>query len=294
MSSASFRIKSKDGIRWIESSALARLAGIVHAFSIRQEGKGERISRTFSLGHATAAGTASIERNRRRFFKALKAESFQLASLRQIHSASIYCVEGSRGLHFTLRGETPTGIPAGAEPSGDALLTKDREILLGIRTADCMPVLLADRQCRAVAAVHAGWRGTLEGIIKKAAIAMARNSGAKPENIVAIIGPSIRSCCYEVGADLAAAFSARFKNPAEFLATLSVHQTLRKSSSRSAASHHLDLVAVAMRQLQDAGLRRGNIHIAPYCTACQTDLFFSYRKEGARAGRMMAVIGIRS
>jgi polyphenol oxidase len=202
-------------------------------------------------------------------------------------------------------------------PAGDALLSEEPGILLSVRTADCLPVLLVDSGRHAVAAVHAGWRGALARIMEATVAHMRRLFGTRPEDLVAAIGPSIRACCYEVGEDVAEAFRARFLSAGSRTidtffrepppgqrtspAGISGVSLVRSPPSmppghspRGAYPVHLDLVAVARYQLQAAGVRPPQVYVAEFCTACRTDLFFSYRKQGALAGRMMAVVGSKA
>ncbi|MCL5005402.1 MAG: peptidoglycan editing factor PgeF [Acidobacteria bacterium] len=243
-----------------------------------------------------------------------RSDGFRLAALRQKHSAIIYSVSPGRdslSLRYDLSGY-PSSAPdrKHQDLSGDALMTNSAKILLSVRVADCMPVLLVDSENRCVAAVHAGWRGALSRIIEKTAGEMRRVFHSKPENLIAAIGPSIRACCYEVGEEVVEAFYGRFARPEKFF-----RNDLSESSDSGAANRRLplffsqappghqlkehsgarlDLVAVACSQLELAGVPPAQIHIADYCTACRNDLFYSYRKEGSLAGRMMAVVGIRA
>jgi YfiH family protein len=190
-------------------------------------------------------------------------------------------------------------------PSGDALLTDQPGILLSVQTADCLPILLVDPARRAVAAVHAGWRGLLQRIAEKAVGEMQRAFHSRPEELRAAIGPSIRACCYEVGQEVVEAYRGRFTRsegyftapPAGDAANASRYPLLFLSARPpgqgpdGAAAARLDLVAVTRDQLQNVGLRSRYICVADFCTACRTDLFFSHRKEGL-TGRMMAVVGV--
>lgn len=189
-------------------------------------------------------------------------------------------------------------------------MTGGAGIALGIRVADCMPILIVDREKRAIAAIHAGWRGALSRIVEKTAGEMCRMFNSRPGNMLAAIGPSIRKCCYEVGPEVVDAFCGSFPAGEDFfhkvLATPEEarmalrYQTLFSlqappghHAEEALSKVHLDLAAVARYQLEHAGIPPRQIYTADYCTACRTDLFFSYRKEGSLAGRMMAVIGMR-
>ena len=202
---------------------------------------------------------------------------------------------------------SPVLQPSDSGPAGDALVTDEPGVVLSVRTADCMPILLADDQQHAVAAIHAGWRGTLSGVIVNTVLEMRRAFRSEPQHLVAVIGPSIRACCYEVGEEVAQAFQALAPAAERFEAsddhrpevTESMLSRIRSQfivpPGRAAerARPHLDLVAGARYELLGAGLQPCHIHVAQYCTACRTDLFFSHRREGAAAGRMMAVVGLK-
>ena len=312
LASETFNFVSSNGCTWLECSAFAEVPWLVHAFGARQGGE----SKVEPAGHDSAAsavaGHARAEHKRRRFLQALGVGDLPLAVLHQTHSTLIYCVSpGSGGaLQYQLAGSflPETGQPLRAR-SGDAMMTKYSGILLGVRVADCMPILIADREKRAIAAVHAGWRGALNRIIEKTAGEMCRMFGSRPQNLMAAIGPSIRACCYEVGPEVVDAFCGSFPSGEEFFCKVPITQEESRVALRyqtlfmlqAPPGHqpeeqsrvHLDLAAVARWQLEHAGIPHAQIYVADYCTACRTDLFYSYRKEGSLAGRMMAVIGLR-
>jgi YfiH family protein len=290
---------------------LARFPWLLHAFSTRRGGASKGVARGLNLGFVEADSRANVETNRRRFLARLGAQDWTLATLRQTHSTHIY-----RAVRKTLEEPDydPAGYPAPAgrgrrAPEGDALMTDQPGILLPVRVADCLPILLADPRRRAVAAVHAGWRGTLARIVQKTVGVMRQVFGTDPQDLRAAVGPGIRACCYEVSEDVVSAFCGRFprgemyfrdlppRNPSEALAEkyplLFLSQQPPGHLEDRLPAAHLDLAAAAKDQLVDAGLRAASIHVADFCTACRTDLFFSHRREGARTGRMMAVIGIR-
>jgi len=303
-------------LQWLESSRLSRISWLVHAFSTRCGGVSRPPAAGLNLGFTDSDRRARVEANRRLFLEALGAGEFSLAELRQVHSAAIYRAAGTpRGnLQYCPAGCGPirgaTGASLGAAPEGrrpgDALLTDQHGVLLSVRSADCMPVLLVDRRKRVVAAVHAGWRGALARVVEKTVGEMRREFGSRPPDILAAIGPSIRTCCYEVGAEVHDAFSSRFARPERFfrkpvqpsstaerypLAFLAAEPP--GHGTADAPRVHLDLAAVARAQLEGAGVPLANVEVAEFCTACRAALFFSHRREGSRTGRLMAVIGIR-
>jgi len=305
-----FKLVRRGGLAWLESERLARLPWLVHAFSTRVMTSGARASRGLDLslhhGSTSTRLAAERERNRRRFIKELRASAFSLAMLRQIHSTNAFEVRRNPGGELDYE---PPGVRGGAPDfcAGDALLTREPGILLSVRTADCLPILIADPRRRAVAAVHAGWRGALERVVEKSVGEMRRAFDSRPQDLLAAIGPGIRVCCYEVGREVVDAFRGRFTDSGGFFRTPPPDDSARARAERyptlsthppghrpdHAPAAHLDLVRVARRQLIAAGMQPSKIQAADFCTACRPDLFYSFRKEGARAGRMMAVIGIR-
>jgi len=208
--------------------------------------------------------------------------------LRQIHSDLIHLVERVP--------EHPL--------AGDGLITRTPGLLLAIKTADCLPVLIVDPRQRAVAAFHEGWRGTIRRIVEKGVGEMRRRCGSEPGALLAAIGPGIHRCCYKVGEEVREQFATQFAYADELFEvhradSSVVHERYPLLFLTARAPGHselpqkilLDLVEANRRQLLDAGVPAGNISASEFCSACRTDLFFSYRKEGP-TGRMMAVVGI--
>jgi len=298
---------SRDGLAWLESARLAKLPWLVHAFSTRRGGASGFPSPGLNLGFPDRR--ERVEQNRRHFLRQIGAQDFSLASVRQVHSSHAFVVAagGTGQPEYRLCGVPSAERAATGPPAGDALMTAEAGLLLTVRIADCLPVLLVDPKQRAVAAVHAGWRCALERVIEKAVGDMRLAFGSDPQQLLAVLGPSIHACCYEVGEEVVEAFDGRFAPPAPFFRTLphrpeaatdrhailflSAHPPGHAPEQVPAA--HLDLVAVAQHQLTSAGVAPSRISVADYCTACRTDLFFSHRKEGGRTGRQMAAIGIR-
>ena len=189
------------------------------------------------------------------------------------------------------------------ETAGDGLITSTAGVLLGIKVADCFPVIVADRKHRAVGVFHAGWRGTVQRIVEKGVGEMRRQLGCDPENLVAAIGPGIGGCCYEIGEEVEDEFDSQFAYSKELFEDVFDSWSLKTKypmlflnqrapgHGEPAMSRHLDLVKANWCQLLDAGVPGENIESMNLCTACHTELFFSYRKEHV-TGRMLAVVGI--
>jgi YfiH family protein len=212
-----------------------------------------------------------------------------LVTLKQIHSDVVRVVDA----------------PATERLNGDALLTATPGLALGVASADCLPLLLADTQQRVVAAVHAGWRGTAKRLAEKTVGVMRARFGTNPRHVIAALGPSIQACCYEVGEDVIHEFAAQFEdyetlftglgpeNPALVMLPRQ-HWLERVGMMRDLQPRraHLDLVEANRRQLLAAGVPARGILAGAPCTACRVDLLRSYRREGRGCGRLLSVIAV--
>lgn len=232
------------------------------------------------------AGSLSQAENQRHFIQTLGGDGMKLVTLRQIHSAIIRVAEG--------------GAPAGQR--GDSLIAAQPGTLLGIKTADCLPVLVVDSRRRVVAAVHGGWRGLAKRVVEKTVGEMRRSFQCDPEDLVAVIGPGIQACCFEVGPEVLEEFRSQFVDAGRFcradplnpaLAVVPRQVMTGAQGQLDATRGHVDLAEVARHQLLSAGVPEGQVHNAGLCTACDLDRFYSYRREKEAAGRMLAVIGLR-
>lgn len=276
------------GLRILQVPKLADLPWLVHGFSTRHGGVSKLDGKAaLNLGFTEWDTRDNVKENRKRLQAAIGAQDFKLVSLLQFHSDAI--------LHF----ETAPTEPA----RGDASATKSAGLLLAVQTADCVPILLVDPKNRAVAAVHAGWRGTLARIVEKAVGRMHMQFGSQPADLMAAIGPAIGGCCYEVGTEVAAAFSGQFPNAAEFFDELRTGDEPNPLQwlNMMPPGHQpppkkvlLNLPKANRLQLEAAGVPADHIFASDLCTACRRDLLFSYRKEGPESGRMMALVGIRT
>ena len=195
---------AKNKVQLLHSEKLGKLAWLVHAFSTRHGG----VSRGYggnalNLGFTQHDSRAAVERNRELFLKELGVangrRSWPLVSLRQIHSDVIHRVDG---------------VPADRMPAqplaGDGMVTDTPGLVLAVQTADCLPIILADRKRRAVGVFHAGWRGTVKRIVEKGVGEMRKHFGSDPRDLVAAIGPGVQGCCYEVGEEVRTKFEAQF------------------------------------------------------------------------------------
>jgi YfiH family protein len=192
---------------------------------------------------------------------------------------------------------------------GDGLMTRERRLLLGVQTADCVPVLVADTRTRAVAAFHAGWRGTLARIVERGVGTMQREFGSRPKDLVAAIGPAIGACCFAVGEEVRFEFGSQFGYAPELFSEVYDSDPVRQKYpmlflTARAPGHsnlgpqiHLDLWEANRRQLLDAGVKAKAISVVGECTACARlkngrRRYFSHRAEHGFTGRMLSVIGV--
>jgi YfiH family protein len=264
---AGFQWRAKDGVRVLCCPPLEQ-DGFAAGFSTRLGGVSAMPHDDLNLAGFDDDTADNIHENRRRFFAALGGD-WELAAGWQVHGTEVRLVDEIPDLRCD-------------QAQSDALATCRTGVLLGVKTADCVPVLLGDARTGALAAVHAGWRGTLEGIVGQTLGQMAQAFGTQPADIRAAIGPAALACCYEVGPEVIAAFQERFA----YAGTL--------FTAHRAGHARVDLHQANRQQLTDAGVAPHNIHAAPLCTICRTDLFFSYRREKSllgTTGRLMSVIG---
>ena len=270
---------SPNGVEWLTVPAWGSQDWLWHGFSTRRGGvtsaylfgleSAEGGLDELNLGFTAADTPENVRENRQRFVEAITgSRKTPLETVRQVHSS----------LSVVLPGDRATA--SGAVSEADGIITAEPGLLLGIQTADCIPVLVADPVKRAVGAFHAGWRGTVERIVESGIARMRAEFGSDPADMMAAIGPGIGPCCYTVGAEVRTQFATRFSYADELF--IRREEDLR-----------LNLMEANRRQLLAAGLAENAIAMVGGCTGCQQELFFSHRTSGGHAGRMMAGIGIR-
>jgi polyphenol oxidase len=261
-----------------------RRGGLSTAYSSEGNGTGE-----MNLGLTETDAAANVLENRRLLVAAAGGQGRVLITLKQIHS------------QLTRR---VTRADAERTMRADGMMTDDPGVMLGIQTADCVPVLVQDRRTHAVAAFHAGWRGTLKRIVEGGIGKMRVEFGSRPDELEAAIGPAIGSCCYAVGDEVRSEFLSQFSYAAELFSEVYDSDPVKEKypllfltarapgHSNMGPNLHLDLIEANRRQLVDAGLRPESIATAYRCTNCEPETFFSYRAERGFCGRMMSVIGV--
>lgn len=200
--------------------------------------------------------------------RAIEVDPDRLRLIRQVHGNAVAIAR---------RGDTRPW----KRPEADVILSDDPTSAIGVRVADCAPVLLADRSGTAVAAVHAGWRGTLKRASAEAVAALQRSFGADPSRLVAAIGPSLGPCCGEVGPEVVDAFRSAGHRDAALE---------RWFEPGPKGRPHLDLWQANRDQLEGAGVPSGSIFVAGLCSKTHADRLHSYRVDGVRAGRMVGLI----
>ena len=269
-----------------------------HGFSTRKGGLSRAYCADDAPGELNLGFTASgdreiVARNRQLLVEAVTGEaSTPLVTLRQIHSSVL-----------VLGASADAGRPSPCK--GDGLMTDEPGVLLGVQTADCIPVLVADRKRKVVAAFHAGWRGTVKRIVEAGVGRMRLEFGCRPEDLVAAIGPGVGACCYAVGDEVLSSFESQFTysdalfhevydtDPVRTRYPMLFLTQREPGHSNIGPSLHVDLVEANRRQLLAAGLKPQSIQSTGGCTSCHRELFFSHRASQGHAGRMMSVIGIR-
>ncbi len=211
----------------------------------------------FNLSNAVGDAFNIVEENRSRVVEALGFERDRLALQRQVHGTSV------------------ARVGHGYEPSeSDAMVTNEAGWTLGTSIADCVPVLIYDKRSRVVAGVHSGWRGTEQGVLSATLSFLMKEFSSDPQEVYLFIGPAASACCYEVGKEVAERFAERY------------------SRATRPDKYHLDNKGRVLDQALEWGIPPENIDLDPRCTICD-ERFHSFRRDGPRSGRMLALIGLK-
>jgi polyphenol oxidase len=271
---------------WLWSGFSTRVGGLSRAYC--EEGAPGELN----LGFTADDDREAVTGNRRLLAEAITGSTATpLITMRQFHSNLLVGVNTQKASR-----ERPY--------RGDGLITAQPGLLLGVLTADCIPVLVADRRRRVVGAFHAGWRGTAKRIVETGVGRMRLEFGSRPADLMAAIGPGIGPCCYAVGEEVLAEFDSQFAYGRELFREVPDSDVVRHRYpmlflNQRAPGHgqpgtrlHVDLIEANRRQLLDCGVPAQSIQAIGGCTQCNPELFFSHRGAQGRAGRMMAVIGI--
>jgi polyphenol oxidase len=263
-----------EGYRWLRHGFSTRDGGVSTVYAAG--GSGE-----LNLGWTREDDPAAVAENRRRFVEAVGGGSeLALVTIRQVHGSAVRAVRDSDG---ALEGRLRTAEGA-AVLEGDGLTTGVTGVLLGVQTADCVPVLVVDVKRRVAGAFHAGWRGTVARVVEQGIAAMGTEYGSRAEDLVAAVGPSIGACCYAVGDEVRGEFEAAFGYAADLFQV-------------AGAEMRLDLWEANRRQLVAAGVSAERIAVVGECSGCAVDAmgrrrYFSHRVEKGFTGRMLSVVGV--
>jgi polyphenol oxidase len=264
-----FYWREKNGVKVLINRALEE-KGFTNGFSTRIGGVSDFPENSLNLAGYDEDSAENIAENRRRYLNVFEGD-FKLASVWQIHSADVRVIKNLA--------DADDG-----DYKMDAIVSDVKGVLLGAKTADCVPVLLGDVKTKAFAAIHAGWRGTVNSIALNAIEKMRELYNTNPQDLIAAIGPAATCQNYEIGQDVIGEFRKKFPNSEHlFIPTKENHALI-------------DLHTANKEQLLSVGVSPENIYIAPLCTMERTDLFFSYRREKklyGKTGRLMSVIGRR-
>jgi hypothetical protein len=276
-------VVSPDGaLPILRSQLLADLPWVVLGFTRRVAGLG---SADGNIGYSAPRDQSDAWTMRQQWASAIGVDPEQFVTTGQVHGANVVRVETGHAGQGARPGSGRVGL-------ADAMITDAPNVALLSLHADCLPIFLVDPVRRAIGVVHAGWRGTVVDVAGAAVRAMAESWGSEPGELLAVLGPAIGPCCYEVGAEVVDAWSAR----AGDRTTLALHPPRRNRSGDGGdadqPSVHLDLAAANALLLNAAGVGDDQIERLNICTRCDADAWFSHRAQGATTGRFGAVIAI--
>jgi YfiH family protein len=261
------QLTKKGKIHYLASGLLDRAGLSAQGFTTRHEGVSRAPYNSLNLGLTTLAAPSSVEGNRSLLARAFGTHVNRLLTVNQVHGADILVIDTPNPdySHF-LRLDC------------DGIITNQPGVMIGVGVADCVPVLLFDPVKRAVAALHAGWKGTAQRICEKGVESLMTLFGSQPADILAAIGPAIGSCCYEVDAPVRAAFACSDADWSTF--------------ARPAGSDRwqLNLKEANRLQLLGRGIPESRIEVAGHCVSCSPELFFSYRRDQGETGRQFGFI----
>ena len=287
-----------NGVQWLSAPGWEKMGWLWQGFSTRRGGASraycaEGAPGELNLGFTAADDRETVTRNRRLLAEAVTGDpDTPLITIRQFHSNLVVIASAS---------------DAGRERphKADGVITAEPGLLLAVQTADCIPVLVADRKRRVVAAFHAGWRGTVKRIVQLGVGRMRVEFGSHPKDLLAAIGPGIGACCYAVGEEVLSEFESQFSYARDLFREVYDADEVRTrypmlfltqrapGHSPIGPSLHVNLIEANRRQLLDAGLKAAAIQAVGGCTQCQPQLFYSHRGARGHAGRMMSVIGMK-
>lgn len=257
-------LKQIENITYAASSLLEPFDFIGHGFLCRTGGASKAPFYSLNFDMREGDDSESVERNKTIAGKLFGFDPARLLTVSQVHGNDILIID-----------KPVKNIDEFSLTSSDAIVTNQGNLAIGILTADCVPILLLDPVKKVIAAVHAGWKGTVKAVVKNAIDTMAKRFGSDKKTLLAAIGPSIGPCCYKVDEAVVKEFGI-----AEFI-------------KREDTGLRLDLKKANVSQMLNAGLSESNISVENLCTSCRNDLFFSYRADNKKTGRQLNFIMIK-
>lgn len=280
--------ESGEEVPYVAFRVLEEIPWLSSGFSTRLGGVSQGIFETMNLGFGRGDEEADVEENLRRMLSILEIGEDKIAFSEQVHKTEVQTVTAKdcTGLHGKLK-ET------------DGMVTGEAGIALATSFADCVPVLLVDKEKKVIANVHSGWRGTVGKISAAAVEKMRREYGCEPEDIAAVIGPSICQDCYEIGEDVARQFLSFLREPSIREAAGSYREeekgfpAVLKKKKDTDGKYLLDLWLANALVLLSAGIPYRNIHVSGICTCCHPDIFFSHRASNGQRGNLNAFLKIK-
>ena len=264
-----FRFAQRGALEYLEAEGISALGFVEHAFCTRRGGVSAGPFASLNAGLRAGDREEDVRRNLAIVGEAFAIPHGNLVLMGQVHGERIRVIDSDEP-------------PPACVPECDGLITARPGVALGVKTADCVPLFFVDGVRRVVGAAHAGWRGTALGMAAKMVDAFVGGFASRPEDILAIVGPAVGPCCYQVDAPVHAALAAhagadRFLRPC-----------------RDEGRWMLDLALANRLQIGERGVPEANIHAADLCTVCRQELFFSHRASGGRSGRQVNFLMLRT
>ena len=261
-----FRLKRRGRVEYWATENFVELGFVTHGFCTRRSGVSEEPFASLNVAGLIGDNEVTVAQNLAAIETAFAVTEGRLVLMEQVHGDRV-CVLDSQS-------DPPTRVPG-----CDGLLTSQPGVALGVKTADCVPLLFVDPVQRVIGVAHAGWRGTALGIAGKMVRLFGERFGTRQEDLLVAIGPAIGQCCYEVDTPVREAFSGR-RGSSSWL----------HASPKRKGRWCLDLVAANRFELEDLGVLASRISHSGQCTACRTNLFFSHRAEAGRTGRQLSLL----
>lgn len=264
-----YKINEKNKFKYLTFSSLEKHTDLLHCFTTRLGGVSEGCFASMNLGMRTDDNKDNVYKNYEILAQSLSFDLRDMVETNQTHTSNIrYVTDEDKGKIYD---ENPGYVDV------DGLITDKKNIALSTFHADCTPIFFYDPVKKIIGMAHAGWRGTIKNITGNMVQKFARDFNSKPQDILAVIGPSLGQCCFEVDKDVA-----------EII--LSANENYEKFMKIKGMKHHFDLWAINKYILLNEGLREENIEISGLCTKCNNDLFFSHRGQKGKRGLMLGII----